>query len=179
MYETIKKSLISYLNKDRTNFGISFISGAFSGSLAATLTIPFDVVKTQQQITLGRMSINAGSTNNVVLKNQSTIGSMKEIIRRSGYKGLFAGILSTWKPQDGVFERGPIFSNRLSSGLTPRVARVTPSCAIMIGSYEYMKQFLSKSPADSLKTRWSNIYLLFLVIFSCWLIGYYKFLITC
>uniref|UniRef100_A0A914DM38 Solute carrier family 25 member 40 n=1 Tax=Acrobeloides nanus TaxID=290746 RepID=A0A914DM38_9BILA len=122
-YETTKKKLLVSLNKDRTNFSISFMSGAFSGSIAAAMTTPFDVVKTQRQITLGKLTLGPGASSETnAVKNQSTLSVMKDILQRNGYRGLFAG-------------------------LTPRVVRVAPSCAIMIGTYEYLKLLLSKNPS--------------------------------
>uniref|UniRef100_A0AAR5P3B8 Uncharacterized protein n=1 Tax=Dendroctonus ponderosae TaxID=77166 RepID=A0AAR5P3B8_DENPD len=48
-YESIK----SYMGCDHPSFRQSFIGGAISGSIAATITVPFDVVKTHQQIEFG------------------------------------------------------------------------------------------------------------------------------
>ncbi|KAI8985096.1 mitochondrial carrier domain-containing protein [Pilobolus umbonatus] len=47
-YERIKQDLSLYTNM--THFQISFASGASSGMIAAFITTPFDVIKTQRQV---------------------------------------------------------------------------------------------------------------------------------
>ncbi|XP_041322422.1 solute carrier family 25 member 40 isoform X1 [Pyrgilauda ruficollis] len=89
-------------------------SGAASGSIAAVVTQPFDVVKTHRQTQLWE---------NETLKipqrdSKSTWAVMRKIAARNGIAGLFAGI-------------------------TPRLFKVAPACAIMISTYEYGKSFFS------------------------------------
>jgi len=43
-------------------FLINFLSGAVAGTVASTITLPFDVVKTTKQIELGETMIGGGST---------------------------------------------------------------------------------------------------------------------
>uniref|UniRef100_A0A8D0F1J6 Mitochondrial glutathione transporter SLC25A39 n=1 Tax=Strix occidentalis caurina TaxID=311401 RepID=A0A8D0F1J6_STROC len=52
-YELVKEWLCGQARLDEATFMISFASGAISGTVAAVLTLPFDVVKTQRQIELG------------------------------------------------------------------------------------------------------------------------------
>lgn len=105
-YENIKKRLLDGSLADTQNvFMISFASGALSGSLAASLTVPFDVVKTRMQVEMERNGTR-----------QRALGVFKDIVREEGVRGLFAGI-------------------------APRVAKVTPACAIMISSYEIIKRY--------------------------------------
>uniref|UniRef100_A0A915KRG8 Solute carrier family 25 member 40 n=1 Tax=Romanomermis culicivorax TaxID=13658 RepID=A0A915KRG8_ROMCU len=92
-----------------SNFSLSFVSGAIAGSIAAFITCPFDVVKTHRQIEIGESSPRNGYTNNT-----STWILMEKLYQKDGLKGLFAG-------------------------LTPRIIKVAPACAIMIGTYEYLK----------------------------------------
>ncbi|XP_031209935.1 solute carrier family 25 member 39 [Mastomys coucha] len=52
-YELVKSWLNGLRPKDQTSVGVSFVAGGISGMVAATLTLPFDVVKTQRQMSLG------------------------------------------------------------------------------------------------------------------------------
>uniref|UniRef100_A0A183DSU6 Solute carrier family 25 member 39 n=1 Tax=Gongylonema pulchrum TaxID=637853 RepID=A0A183DSU6_9BILA len=56
-YEYLKRKALLTLDRKETNFLISFACGALSGSLAAFLTTPFDVVKTHRQVTLGEVKL--------------------------------------------------------------------------------------------------------------------------
>ncbi|CAD6227306.1 GSCOCG00006095001-RA-CDS [Cotesia congregata] len=109
-YEAIKK----LLPPEQHTFSFNFTAGALAGSIAAFLTIPFDVVKTHQQIEMGEKRIytekprknNSSSFTNIV----------KRIYQQNGIQGLF-------------------------TGLTPRIIKVAPACAIMIASFEHGKRF--------------------------------------
>lgn len=115
-------------------FAIAFASGVLSGGLAALLTTPFDVVKTRRQVEASRgpgagtAAAQVASAGEHVAKaaarpaaaavaEHGTLGSLSCIARTEGLRGLFAGV-------------------------TARVAKVAPSCAIMIASYELGKRFL-------------------------------------
>eukprot|EP00039_Didymoeca_costata_P026626 m.16257 g.16257 ORF g.16257 m.16257 type:complete len:335 (-) comp5642_c0_seq2:890-1894(-) len=90
----------------------SFVAGAVSGSIAATVTLPFDVVKTRIQIDLGTSMCKLSPPHPA----PSTSSMMKQILHQSGPSGLFVGLI-------------------------PRIAKVAPSCAIMISSYEFCKDY--------------------------------------
>lgn len=112
-YESIKKRS----NVTQPSFGFSFAGGAISGGVAAFLTVPFDVVKTHQQIEFGEKFLYAeNGDKKKPLKSSGTFETMRNIYVRNGVKGLFAG-------------------------LTPRLVKVAPACAIMIASFEYGKNF--------------------------------------
>jgi len=111
MYEQTKRSILSiYPAEDRNSFSVNFMSGAVAGSVASTLTLPFDVLKTLKQIDLGQkdiMGVEPGrSKGNVVI--------LRELVSEQGWRSLF-------------------------TGLTPRLLKVAPACAIMISSYEWCK----------------------------------------
>lgn len=108
-YETCKKAF----GVTEPTFGISFVSGAISGSLAALVTVPFDVVKTHQQIEFGEKVLY---TDKPQLKPPGTFQTLAKIFHSHGIKGLFAGVV-------------------------PRLIKVTPACAIMISSFEFGKSF--------------------------------------
>jgi len=92
-------------------FSLSFLAGGASGALAAALTTPFDVAKTRTQIKLS--TVGAPLPDKDAL---SILGQLRTIWRAEGIAGL-------------------------TSGLSPRIFKVAPACAIMIGSYEFCKAF--------------------------------------
>ncbi|XP_052641119.1 probable mitochondrial glutathione transporter SLC25A39 isoform X4 [Harpia harpyja] len=114
-YELVKEWLCGQARLDEATFMISFASGAISGTVAAVLTLPFDVVKTQRQIELGDSEVHPVTAS----KPSSTWLLMRRIRAESGTRGLFAGFL-------------------------PRVIKVAPACAIMISTYEFGKTFFQK-----------------------------------
>ncbi|XP_037828078.1 solute carrier family 25 member 40-like [Lucilia sericata] len=110
-YETIK----SQFNVVEPTFAFSFFAGAISGSIAATVTTPFDVIKTHDQIEFGEKVIFADKP----AKDLPSRGMMKRlasIYALNGLRGIFAG-------------------------LGPRLFKVAPACAIMISTFEYSKSF--------------------------------------
>ncbi|XP_027562962.1 solute carrier family 25 member 39-like isoform X1 [Neopelma chrysocephalum] len=114
-YELVRSWLCRQAWLEEATFTVSFTSGAISGTVAAVLTLPFDVVKTQRQIELGDSEVHPVSAS----KPSSTWLLMQRIRAESGTRGLFAGFL-------------------------PRVIKVAPACAIMISTYEFGKTFFQK-----------------------------------
>ncbi|XP_046390589.1 solute carrier family 25 member 40-like [Ischnura elegans] len=132
-YEGLK----NYFSQQSPSFSFSFFAGAVSGAIAGILTLPFDVVKTLQQIEIGdkgsqpnrriRKSHNFSwsraqhgkSTAANSARKATTAVMMKSIYASTGIKGLFAGFV-------------------------PRVVKVAPACAIMVATFEYGKQFFEK-----------------------------------
>ncbi|XP_070536631.1 mitochondrial glutathione transporter SLC25A40-like isoform X2 [Ptychodera flava] len=113
-YEIFKSYLCRRYGVTEANFTISFTAGAASGTIAAVATLPFDVVKTHRQIEIGEIESLQHNK-----KPSSTLAIMKKIHMENGYRGLFAGI-------------------------TPRIIKVAPACAIMISSYEFGKRFFRR-----------------------------------
>ncbi|KAL4630891.1 solute carrier family 25 member 39-like isoform X2 [Arapaima gigas] len=111
-YEMVKAQLCQGYRVSESTFMMSFTAGAVSGAVAAVMTLPFDVVKTQRQIQLGEMETGRCA----VKKPSSTLHIMQKIRVESGYRGLFAGLL-------------------------PRLIKVAPACAVMISTYEFGKTF--------------------------------------
>jgi solute carrier family 25 protein 39/40 len=104
----------------------SFLCGATAGAIAALLTTPFDVLKTRRQVEHGasQQPAYAPRASGVSgVRQPSTFAVLKGIVETEGVGALF-------------------------SGLAPRVAKVAPSCAIMIGSYEFGKAFFARRRAD-------------------------------
>ena len=79
-YETTKRHLH---NRGHEGAGVAFVSGAFSGTMAALLTSPFDVLKTRRQAMLMSMTT----------KTTSSLGLTAEILRTEGLAALYAGIV--------------------------------------------------------------------------------------
>ncbi|KAK4703838.1 hypothetical protein P7C70_g2376, partial [Phenoliferia sp. Uapishka_3] len=85
-------------------FGIAFVSGAGSGMIAATLTNPFDVVKTRRQALETPRLIRNGVRESA--SPTKTFAVIADIAKREGPTALMRGI-------------------------TPRLAKVGPACGIM------------------------------------------------
>ncbi|CAK4805000.1 unnamed protein product [Aphanomyces euteiches] len=109
---TAEASLSTRENPGQTQLAIAFVSGATAGSIATVITQPFDVIKTKQQI---ETFSSTGVANTA--ERPSVPRMMREILLTEGFGGLM-------------------------NGLTARVAKVAPACAIMIATYEAGKQFL-------------------------------------
>jgi solute carrier family 25 protein 39/40 len=111
-YEMLKgKFSPQYNPSPLQDFTSSFLAGSLSGAIAATLTIPFDVIKTRKQVDL-----HAG----IAMAPSSLLDQLLHIYRTEGISGMTRGIV-------------------------PRVAKVSPACAIMISSYEVSKRLLHDS----------------------------------
>ncbi|KAJ9073316.1 Carrier protein, mitochondrial [Entomophthora muscae] len=109
-YEAIKAELIEASEDRLSHFTVAFLSGASSGVFAATITTPFDVIKTRHQVN--------DQSSHAAFKPEGTFQVMSRIVRNEGWKELFRG-------------------------LTARVAKVAPACAIMVSSYEFGKKFFA------------------------------------
>lgn len=104
-YESLQGRLDS-TKKELTRTQRAFACGAMSGAIAATLTTPFDVVKTLQQVSMAAQG-----------SQPSGMLILRQVVVSKGLSGAF-------------------------TGLSARLARVTPSCAIMISCYELGKEKL-------------------------------------
>jgi solute carrier family 25 protein 39/40 len=113
MYEWLKSM------KHNPNVVDNFMCRAMSGSVAAFLVTPFDVVKTHRQIELGESKAVRLRTKMRRSGLPMTLDIMLKLYRTQGLGGLFVG-------------------------LVPRVAKVAPSCAIMISTYEYGKKYFAE-----------------------------------
>ena len=121
-YEFSKRNLWIENSKHRKNsihFINSFLSGCLAGTIAAVATHPFDVAKTRCQISI----LTKVETSKYKPSTSSTgmfklLGSM---YKNEGFRALYAG-------------------------LTARVLKIAPSCAIMISTYEISKKFFTNAP---------------------------------
>jgi len=76
-YESLKNSFKQ--TTPTTTF--SFFAGSLSGTVAAVVTLPFDVVKTHRQIDIDKPK-----------KGNSLLSSMNDIYKSQGVRGLFTGL---------------------------------------------------------------------------------------
>lgn len=113
IYWTSYETIKRWFNVTNPSFAFSFFGGAAAGSIAAFATTPFDVVKTHKQIEYSEKMVYGDKTRK---SNPDTLKAIQNIYRKNGIKGMF-------------------------SGLTPRLAKVAPACAIMIGTFEYGKSY--------------------------------------
>ena len=70
-----------------TTFMVTFVSGAVAGSVASTITLPFDVIKTIKQIEMGErdiMRVTAGHS-------RTNLTIARELIADQGPRSLFSG----------------------------------------------------------------------------------------
>nr|XP_016937316.1 solute carrier family 25 member 40 isoform X2 [Drosophila suzukii] len=116
IYWTCYEYLKSSFNVVEPTFSFSFVAGAISGSVAATITTPFDVVKTHEQIEFGEKFIFSDNPPKQQVPTKSVAVRLASIYRLGGMPAIF-------------------------SGLGPRLFKVAPACAIMISSFEYGKSF--------------------------------------
>lgn len=86
-YWTSYEALKLHYNQKQPTFLFSFVAGATAGTVAAVVTLPFDVVKTHMQIELGEMEILQDK------KPNSTLRVMRELYQSQGVRSLFAGIV--------------------------------------------------------------------------------------
>ncbi|EME31642.1 mitochondrial carrier (BOU / S-adenosylmethionine carrier) [Galdieria sulphuraria] len=127
LYERCKSpsSFLFRLTGGKHSWLVFLVSGCLSGMTAAALTTPADVVKTRRQAMLNSQKSfllqSSPSFNSIGCcsdLNASFWSCGKAIVKYEGYRGLFRG-------------------------LVPRVAKVAPSCAIMMTCYELCKTYLN------------------------------------
>lgn len=119
MYEQTKLQMSRPHHTKRQTFTVHFLSGALAGSVASTLTLPFDVIKTHKQIDMGEkdiMKVKPG-------RSGTNLSIAKELVREQGASALFTGLI-------------------------PRLLKVAPACAIMISSYEMGKNYFRQQNAE-------------------------------
>ncbi|KAN0015546.1 hypothetical protein ACTFIU_008281 [Dictyostelium citrinum] len=123
-YEVLKNKLMkSYVDPNFTRnsnspFFVNLIAGGTSGTFAAVLTTPIDVIKTRIQMSAQQTlssSLTPQQQLDFIKKNNSSIYHLKEILHKEGWKGL-------------------------TKGIVPRAIKISPACAIMISTFEYIKQ---------------------------------------
>ena len=138
----------SSFGQNGQEFYVSFFAGLTSGAIAAFLTTPFDVVKTRRQaegLFVSCKSIihdsSHGSMENKGLAICSHRGCTK--ITAAGKQSLpFVYLNVSIGDCLKIIWREEGFSG-LFSGVSARMIKVAPACAIMISSYEIGKHILA------------------------------------
>ena len=118
----------------------AFINGAASGVIAASMTTPFDVVKTRQQ-QMGELAGVAEAVPAVEAASAACVHNGAAVLSTSNLN------VGGQSQRLGVFESLQIiYLNEgvvgLFRGNLARVLKVAPACAIMISSYEFGKLIL-------------------------------------
>jgi len=106
-----------YLRPPEFELNRTFVAGAVSGTIASTVTLPFDVIKTRRQLELGENIVRNLHLDSRAAPSNAFVA--REIYEAHGLRGFW-------------------------TGLTPRIIKVAPACAIMISSYEFFKQFFTR-----------------------------------
>ena len=109
-------------------FGQSFVNGFIAGTIAACFTTPFDVVKTRQQ---------ASATTTAKLTSSSSCHHSQSAALSSPWSSSSS---STWRALHQVARTEGVAG--LWRGNWARTAKVAPSCAIMISTFEVGKLIL-------------------------------------
>ncbi|KAG9350177.1 hypothetical protein JZ751_026530 [Albula glossodonta] len=169
-YELVKAKLCAGYSVAEATFMMSFVAGAISGAIAAVMTLPFDVVKTQRQIQLGEMDTLAelfsapNPTVHCVTKTHPLLVSLPSFRQGAtwrlwcfGLRGSGCSVVSTPPPTETAPAKKPSSTwhimgrilaesgyRGLFTGLLPRVIKVAPACAVMISTYEFGKTFFQQ-----------------------------------
>lgn len=99
--------------------------------VAAFVTTPFDVVKTHKQIAFGEKFLYPGGDKSTK-PDVKPLQMLSNIYRANGFQGLFAGV-------------------------TPRIIKISPACAIMVATFEYGKSFFYLRNINAARTQGSNV----------------------
>lgn len=116
MYWAGFESLKRYFTESQIispGIGLTFTSGALSGTMASLVTSPFDVLKTRRQVFTPSSTCSIAALNHPA----STMPLLMHVVKTEGWKALFAGVV-------------------------PRTAKVAPACGLMIASYEGVGKLL-------------------------------------
>lgn len=96
-------------------FAVSFLAGATAGVVAATITHPFDVIKTRRQV----FNFSPDMPADVVTSESSATAITRRIYKTDGPAGFLVG-------------------------LAPRLGKIAPACAIMLSTYEAGKTYFNE-----------------------------------
>ena len=125
-YEKTKRLIVEKRrrtsNHRHLSIAAAFGGGLTGGAIAAMVTTPFDVVKTRRMVEL-HTGQPAFAAHNNTKPSLGTFGLLWAIARTEGIAALFTGAV-------------------------PRLLKVAPACAIMIGTYEYSKALFLRNTAD-------------------------------
>jgi len=138
-YERLKRLLVEaqppQQQPQEVPLSASFAAGGLAGAAATLLTMPLDVVKTRMQVASAEVSVSGP----LLCPLQSAAGVPTPT--RGVVGG--GGALSTAAMMARIARlEGPL---ALLAGTVPRLAKMAPSCAIMIASFEMGKRWIEPS----------------------------------
>jgi len=138
-YERLKRLLVEaqppQQQPQEVPLSASFVAGGLAGAAATLLTMPLDVVKTRMQVASAEVSVSGP----LLCPLQSAAGVPTPT--RGVVGG--GGALSTAAMMARIARlEGPL---ALLAGTVPRLAKMAPSCAIMIASFEMGKRWIEPS----------------------------------
>jgi solute carrier family 25, member 39/40 len=134
------------------DFSIPFLAGALSGAFAALLTTPFDVVKTRRQAEglLNQSSLTHDTTSHPLAASSpsdklclSPTPSCPTQRQNSSIRPFLYLNVSMRMCLEKIWREEGM--SGLFSGVSARIVKVAPACAIMISSYEIGKSILQES----------------------------------
>jgi len=158
-YERIKAIAVARSSDGRLSPVTSFFAGAASGTVAAFVTTPLDVIKTRQQLrtsshtsTKGPLSQDVPSqhasfrSERMPSRTQVETSGASAVIRATGMPtGNSWRIVTNGYPLGTAAEILHVARTEgvraLFAGVGPRLLKVAPSCAVMICSYELGKRY--------------------------------------
>ena len=128
------------------SFCASFVAGGLAGAAATLLTMPLDVVKTRMQVGAAAQlpGVVAGAVSAPPVPRMHSAagggGGVVSVGGGGGVGGVGGGVLSTAAMVAHIARlEGP---RALLAGVVPRLAKMAPSCAIMIASFETGKRWV-------------------------------------
>ncbi|KFH12194.1 mitochondrial carrier superfamily protein [Toxoplasma gondii VAND] len=107
------------------SFVFPFFSGAVASAIACVVTHPFDVLKTNVQAGCQQIEPHARKMGYIHLVSRGFVDVAKTVYAQQGLQGF-------------------------TVGLTPRLLKIVPSCAVLLASYEVTKYLYSQSLLDSM-----------------------------
>ena len=135
--------------------GASFAAGVCSGAVAATVTTPADVLKTQMQVAINEDTARRTARMMVYHAEECGISRHAASVTSATTASSATTISSVRPTMEHAFEKPTmmgtarqVIQNRgmlgLFTGVVPRVAKVAPACGIMIASFEMGKKFFGE-----------------------------------
>ncbi|EPB71083.1 hypothetical protein ANCCEY_09832 [Ancylostoma ceylanicum] len=120
------------------------VAGATARATAATIVSPLEMIRTKMQSEqLNYRGEDTTKNKSLLLKLQmlTTLIDIGKALRVTVSNHGLAGFYLGWMP---TLLRDIPFSGIQNLGVVPRVAKIAPACAVMIGSYEYFKVYFAR-----------------------------------
>ncbi|CBZ56003.1 putative mitochondrial carrier family protein [Neospora caninum Liverpool] len=122
---SLSASPLSFSSSLYQSFVFPFFSGAVASAIACVVTHPFDVLKTNVQAGCQQIEPHARKMGYIHLVSRGFVDVARTVYAQQGLRGF-------------------------TVGLTPRLLKIVPSCAVLLASYEVTKYLYSESLLDSM-----------------------------